>query len=109
VDITSTTAGTGMVGATGTEAAITVAVDGTVAVAAASGRVAADTQAVADTAVAAAKKIPSSFAARLLMSGAFDFPNSLLVTAIRRMALAHHLVDLIPSAAFSSKALPLPS
>jgi hypothetical protein len=48
-------AATGMVGATGTEAAITVAVDGTVAVAAASGR-GADMQAVAATAVAVAKK-----------------------------------------------------
>jgi hypothetical protein len=61
-----------MVGATGTEAAITVAVDGTAAVAAGSGRVAADTQAVAAMAVAAAKKnVPSSFAGRQLMSGAF--------------------------------------
>jgi hypothetical protein len=45
-----------MVEATGTEAAITVAVDGTAAVAAASGMGAADTQAVAATAVDAAKK-----------------------------------------------------
>ncbi|WP_367619698.1 hypothetical protein [Caballeronia sp. SEWSISQ10-4 2] len=61
MDITSTTAATGMVGTTGTEAAIMVAADGTAAVAAGSGsRVAADTLAVAGTAVAGAKnKVPS--------------------------------------------------
>ncbi|KLU23390.1 hypothetical protein EOS_25890 [Caballeronia mineralivorans PML1(12)] len=67
---TMITAVTGMVGTTGTAAAITV-VAGTaaVAVAAGSGRVAADTLAVAGTAVATAKKnAPSSFAARLLIS-----------------------------------------
>jgi hypothetical protein len=72
------TAATGMVGITGTEAAITVVV-GTAAVAAGSGRAVADTLAVAGTAVAgtavagtavatAKKNAPSSFAARLLIS-----------------------------------------
>lgn len=61
------TAATGMVGITGTEAAITVVV-GTAAVAAGSGRAVADTLAAAGTAVATAKKnAPSSFAARLLI------------------------------------------
>jgi len=69
VDVTSTTAATGMGGTTGMAAAIMVAVDGTAAVAARSGRAVVDTQAVAVTAVAVAKtNTPSSFAARRLMS-----------------------------------------